>query len=813
MRRGAWIGGPLALAAVATATAAWLFSCGKSPATAGSKQPAQVAAPANNAPSAAAPPASAPPAAPAGDVVDTSTSVNVALADLGGHLDHVTGSFGPGYLGPALNDGDIDSLWRVQEGLVYPVDLELSFYEHQPALVSAVALVLPPDANEAPRAVEVYAEGTSAGAWTRVASQSLAPEPREQRIVFAPVETKRIRLRLVSGRSPDRLALAETRVFEGRRDGYAPLAERRPSVAEWKKSPRQAAQLGLDWLGQAAPDWDRKNQCFGCHVQAQVLMGQAIGVKNGFFVDGDSFELLERATRRYQIRDQGPNEGSWFNGSTSATQFAALGLLWADARRDASEDPELQKAVDWLLARQYPEGWLWADGENPPVVQGVFLTTGNAAAAFLDAYRRTRDEKYRAAAERAVAWFAKKDAETTQDRVYKAVTLARFGTPDQRRLIRSELERLVAQQQKDGGWKERESVPGSNAFATGQVLYALKQAGASTHSAAFKKGVAYLIETQVRDGRGGVIGPWKPGATQSTRPTNFEPTMWATIGLAGAYSANPTGGLEVRFASAQKPATRNVEIILDASGSMKLPLGTSTRWKTALAVLEELLKQLPADFNVALRTYGHRFSSRSRETCNDIELVLPVAPLDRKRVLDVAQGIHPRGETPLVRSVLATPNDLKPVGGGTVILITDGEESCHGNLKAAAEQLKGSGVDVTLNIVGFTLTGQKVEQDLGALARSTGGRFYAAQNGEALARAVIISALQGLPFEVFDASGHVVANAETSNLGLELKPGRYRVVVHAPGQELSQEVQVEGDKDTVLQVSFESDRFALASGS
>ena len=51
----------------------------------------------------------------------------------------------------------------------------------------------------------------------------------------------------------------------------------------------------------------------------------------------------------------------------------------------------------------------------------------------------------------------------------------------------------------------------------------------------------------------------------------------------------------------------------------------------------------------------------------------------------------------------ADAGDLKSVGGGTVILITDGEESCKGDFAAAAKTLKDSGSNLTLNIVGFTL--------------------------------------------------------------------------------------------------------------
>ena len=75
-----------------------------------------------------------------------------------------------------------------------------------------------------------------------------------------------------------------------------------------------------------------------------------------------------------------------------------------------------------------------------------------------------------------------------------------------------------------------------------------------------------------------------------------------------------------------------------------------------------------------------------------------------------ARSFKPKGETPLVYSALQAPTDLKAVGGGTVILITDGEESCKGDPVKAAAELKASGLDIRLNIVGFALKNPKVQK-------------------------------------------------------------------------------------------------------
>jgi hypothetical protein len=272
-----------------------------------------------------------------------------------------------------------------------------------------------------------------------------------------------------------------------------------------------------------------------------------------------------------------------------------------------------------------------------------------------------------------------------------------------------------------------------------------------------------------------------------------------------------TGELAVVSKLARPSKTsKNLEIILDASGSMKTPLGKKTRWTTAHDVLQQVLATLPADFNVGLRIYGHRESSRSPKTCTDSQLVVPIQKLDQRAVLNAAEAVKPRGETPLVYSVLQSPDDLKAVGGGTVIVITDGEESCHGDPVKAAAQLKTSGLDITLNIVGFTLTGKAVQQQLGTFAQATGGHFYAADSGPALARALQMAAVDRFPYTVTDAAGKEVAAGEAGSGAEELPAGEYTVVVNAGGTSLKAEhVRVVLAQQTTVNIALKNDQFVL----
>jgi hypothetical protein len=259
-----------------------------------------------------------------------------------------------------------------------------------------------------------------------------------------------------------------------------------------------------------------------------------------------------------------------------------------------------------------------------------------------------------------------------------------------------------------------------------------------------------------------------------------------------------------------KKPTKNLEIILDASGSMKALLGKQTRWAVAQSVLKDVVSKLPKDFSLGLRAYGHTLPSTNPGTCKDSALVVPVAANNHAKLLAAAAKLAPRGETPLVYSAMQTIADLKSAGGGTVILITDGEESCKGDFAAASKAIKDSGLNFTLNIVGFTLKNAPAQAALSGLAESTGGHYFSASSGDALARAVLLAAVDKLPYRIVDAAGKEVARGEAGASGAhELPPGTYRVIVTAGDQEVSTSVTIAVAQDVRLKASVKGDRVVV----
>ena len=100
---------------------------------------------------------------------------------------------------------------------------------------------------------------------------------------------------------------------------------------------------------------------------------------------------------------------------------------------------------------------------------------------------------------------------------------------------------LLALQRRDGGWAQTPYLQ-SDAYATGQVLYTLRQLGVPAADAALQRGTAYLGRTQSDDGTWHVVNramklqPYFEGGFPYGHDQwiSHAGTAWAVIGLASA---------------------------------------------------------------------------------------------------------------------------------------------------------------------------------------------------------------------------------------------------------------------------------------
>jgi Ca-activated chloride channel homolog len=203
------------------------------------------------------------------------------------------------------------------------------------------------------------------------------------------------------------------------------------------------------------------------------------------------------------------------------------------------------------------------------------------------------------------------------------------------------------------------------------------------------------------------------------------------IVIASVLALSPT------IRSAAQGSTTYIQLILDASGSMygKLPAG-GTRISAAKDVLSSFINKLPADpnLNVGLRIYGANTAAGSAEACTDSKLVLPMKGLERAALQETITRTKPKGSTPIAYSLEQAALDF-PVDNSRklIVLVTDGQESCRGDLKKVVEAFKARGIEVDLRIIGIDLdaNAQKSFEGIGKFENATSSAELASALGRA----------------------------------------------------------------------------------
>lgn len=185
-------------------------------------------------------------------------------------------------------------------------------------------------------------------------------------------------------------------------------------------------------------------------------------------------------------------------------------------------------------------------------------------------------------------------------------------------------------------------------------------------------------------------------------------------------------------------------IVLDASGSMWGQIDGKPKLEIAREALGEVLKTIPADTELGLIAYGHR----SKGSCDDIETLVAPAKGAAAAIAEATAKMQFLGKTPLTEAVRRAAAELRSTEEkATVVLITDGIETCEGDPCALAQELESSGVDFTAHVVGFGLTKEEGKQ-VACLAEDTGGQYITADDLDSLTvalQATVISAPEPQP--------------------------------------------------------------------
>jgi N-acyl-D-amino-acid deacylase len=256
---------------------------------------------------------------------------------------------------------------------------------------------------------------------------------------------------------------------------------------------RAAIARSMPLLQRSSITFYEKGGCVSCHhnllglVTAQTLRRQGLSLDEKIAASELRVLAEDMATTRDQALQGIVVPGGLFTTTGYILMSLAAGGHPADAATDA--------LVRLLRRGQFPDG-RWVSPVRPPSEASVFTATAVSLRG-IQLYGNSRSAADRAAIATATAWLRKAKPENTEDATFRLLGLNWAHAPATER--RAAVDALLASQKSDGGWAQLD-YRASDAYATGQVLVALHDAGVSAQSPAYQRGVRYLLDTQLADG-------------------------------------------------------------------------------------------------------------------------------------------------------------------------------------------------------------------------------------------------------------------------------------------------------------------------
>lgn len=239
------------------------------------------------------------------------------------------------------------------------------------------------------------------------------------------------------------------------------------------------------------------------------------------------------------------------------------------------------------------------------------------------------------------------------------------------------------------------------------------------------------------------------------------------VGLAAGPSAQP---------SAQE--SRSIALILDASGSMNAKLASGgTRIDAAKAAVAAFVGKLDPNIRIGYRVYGHQSPTKARD-CKDTELMVGFGPASANRdaILAKTQTVKAQGYTPITYVIaLAAADIAKEPGARTIVLVSDGKETCPGDPCATAKALAAADARLVIHTIGFNVDAAARFQ-LQCIARVARGTYSDATGAADLgARLGAVAVAKPAPPPPPEAKPQPPKQTKTTITITKPKPGKLQV--------------------------------------
>jgi len=239
----------------------------------------------------------------------------------------------------------------------------------------------------------------------------------------------------------------------------------------------------------------KKSGCVSCHNNTLTAVTVSAVRASGGRVD--------EVTARSQVKAIGAYAESWrermlqgmgIPGDVDTLSYILVGL----AAEHYPADDATAAMARFIKDHQLPDGHWAIFAHRPPIESSDIEVTALSMRA-LQLYAPARHAaEYKVRIDAAAAWLEHATPKATEDRALQLLGLQWTGRA--RDTIRTRARELLAEQRPDGGWAQIPTL-NSDAYATGQALVALQEARMiSKTDAAAKRGVQFLLDSQLEDG-------------------------------------------------------------------------------------------------------------------------------------------------------------------------------------------------------------------------------------------------------------------------------------------------------------------------
>jgi squalene-hopene/tetraprenyl-beta-curcumene cyclase len=294
---------------------------------------------------------------------------------------------------------------------------------------------------------------------------------------------------------------------------------------------KETINRGLTFLAKDNLAWKEKRQCAECHHAPFTIWALSEGKKRGYAVDEKALDdltnwVLTKDHLTKLVAKPPKQEKAELN---EAPLLLALGVEAGGAK---SAPDGLKELLASVLGDQDKDGSWRLSYEFRPVGSSPEVLTTLALLALSAPNAPDMGPEGKAARERGLRWLRKAGSdEELQAAALRLILWRRMGQPagEWEPLV----EKLRGAQAADGGFGQVPKAK-SDAYATGQALYALAEAGVKPDDEAVRKAQSFLAKTQREDGGWAMVS--RAVMRDGKPPKNLEPithvgSAWAVMGL------------------------------------------------------------------------------------------------------------------------------------------------------------------------------------------------------------------------------------------------------------------------------------------